>query len=803
MTVNRLVPARLIPALTAALAMTLLAVFAWPGINPWLWDDLAVATGIREASVLPDSYWRYLMSLVFRHTGFATAERTLRVLGVLGGGLIALIAYGILSLSMPEAIRRYLRTRTGVRAPFRYLIAGGALIFTCCDPVWRACQSAGPVLGNLILTLLAIYLLIDFARHQGLGKLVTAAALLGMTFGNHPQALIVLAVYLGATLWPSSSRLTSRKRLLRLSAVRSRNALLSSIVFILTGAAALAWNYRTFIATGGEFSRSVPFGLTGAVITEYVHAAAGITTSIGWILIAAFTLVPFLIALAAMPRVLAFDRLQSRGFAVAFFVAGVVAWSQISWIRPLWARYWIPAARIHDEFAVAFFALVSTVTCLWALMTLVLNTNFRNWRRIAAIQYGDAAVTESGECAIRSLIRLNRRLRVATWVLTALTLALVLPMRREHTLRAMLSTIDDYCRETARECADARRILTDGELDLGVELAARREGRELFALAAFNDRSPAHLRLNLRGSKDPREREALAQGLAAAWRYWQRGGKAALDDTALQSGYVRGRGWKAVHDPVASGLIARTAAADTNDCARGIAAARALGQRVLAIAEHGHPDDIDDERIRNLFRFVQWRLAMMCHIRNDLAGAKHWTESDRLDEELARRLDDANPVLAELRVRFGLDTEAAAVRISPDEMMRLGLDRADFRISTGFAESKLITRPEDVEANFAVAMNHLVRRRYREAIVHFQRVVAARPHEVAALSDLGLCFARTGDLVRAIEMAERACREAPDDLRLKRNLQEYRERLQQRERPLPAPEYHPLEESTLMRRSGR
>lgn len=763
-----------VSALLAAVVTALLWHFAWPGLNPDLWEDVAVAVGLRPPGVALAGTWRRALAELFGRLSFEESVRVLRMLGAVGGGVVTVLVYGILDGLLPRVIRDC--RRRGVRGGLVVdgVLACVTLLFVSSEPVWRACQGAGATLVQLVLALLAIYFTLGFLFRSGIWRVWVAVVLAGGLTGYGNFGFLLFLV-----LWTTTFLKSLRERDDKINPLANPGVLhltLSGITlfFLALTALMVQLNYSAYYDFGGV-TRS-DFFLTDmaiVVLGDYYHVFLSQTSCLGAVLAFLVFVAPLVISCFTLPKVVVEDRLQKVPYAVTLFVLGTAAWSQISCFRCLWARQWFEWSDIADGFTVAILSLFSATTLVWGYGTLLYNQNFCSVRTVAGYQYADEAETPDARKAVRSLVRFGRLLSVAMTVFALLALAGTVVMQRQTTLRQMLAVIDEYCREVVVECGDAMRLVTDGALDAGVELAAHAEGKRVLALSCLDGSDPRDVKIRQRDA-DEDEMSCLERSTLEGLNYWLTDRTNRLAQVALQCGFVRKRRLFGVKGAWVSGLLARLGGCPPAEGRPDLVEARRLMREVVDICETGDPEDVGDRQALQLFRFVQWRLAQMARIRNAFAEDDVWTEQDRADEQLAQRLDDLNPSLQALKLRMREHENDEKDFLSLREGLVLGLQRADFTLARNFALSVIRQDPGDAQAHFAIGMYCLMAERHREAIEHLEMVLKRLPEDPIVLNNMAVCYDRLKCPDKALACAERALKAAPKNQSIRENLERYR-----------------------------
>ncbi len=268
---------------------------------------------------------------------------------------------------------------------------------------------------------------------------------------------------------------------------------------------------------------------------------------------------------------------------IVFFVVGVLAYSQMSSLSPLW--FWTLGDVFVVPSALMLFlcALMCAVTVLCALAVTLVDAFCRDHRRLAAQINPD--LDEEVARTHSSLRYLFPTLAFA--VLTLLLLGGSLPGRVQSRTKEMLSLIDDYLREVVEEVGDAKYLFTDGHFDCGLELESARRGGELVCIAAQpspNARSGYALSSLM---DDEHDRLSAAADGANLLRTWQRDRPERLERCALQVGLELWRQRSKLEYPSVSGVVARPGRSDDRARDEGIRRTLGIAERILKFYSGG------------------------------------------------------------------------------------------------------------------------------------------------------------------------------------------------------------------------
>lgn len=773
--------------LTAFCLAELMAVFAWPTL-PHLWDEMAVAAHLRPpVGALPGA-WRGLLSLLYAYVPADLVPSVLRIMGLISSVVLSSLIFAILDDSLPDILRFKMRLMARGRAIVRFILAVSTMFFMCNDAVWRACQGFGTTTFHLLLAVTGLRLIIAYFHDGGNWRLYVAMAIWGVMGADGLIGVVFGLVTIAAVYRKALSNLDDNENPLANPIVRrlviGRMLRIGFLVWLVV-LACNYWLYGWF--EGVRESEDIPTNVVVICFGGFWKEMLSALSVSGWLLSMAIVAAPFVVVLILLRKALTEDRFIGLSYSVVYLITGFMAWSQLSGIPCLWFRSWPSSAPVRDDFAIAFLGLVSTITLVWTLSVLCKAFHFRGVRHVAVEQFPDAMESEAGNWAVLQMVQNSRYGRWAIRALPFLLVASVLPMRCEWSLRRMLGIVDDYVRETVRESAGSSRIFTDGMLDTGVELEAHRQGRRLLALSVFSGSSPYDIAVRQRGIESEEDLKALESGAADALRYWTNEYPERLEEISVQVGFERWARSKMAYKLVYSGVLARFAKEGADMDREGINVARDLADRIVAIYEDLYPDSVTDFKVRQLFRFVQWRLSHLCRVRADIVGKTAWGTEENRDEALTKKLDELNADLQSISKRVGWMSEHHGAALLPREGLRLGLERADFRLAKSFAEIVIRSDPDDASANFAIGMFYLMDGQYARSEAYLERSLKRRSEDAAVLNNLSVVALRLNRPQDALRYAERAAKSAPESKEIIRTLKRAQEAVDRQSRPGAAP----------------
>ena len=168
-----------------------LVAFAFPGLCPDVWNDAAVAAGLRPPQTIFPGFWRVIAQLFYLggvEAGNAGLVWAGRVCAALTGVAGYLFLRSLLALRVRGRLR-YAVQRYVVQSGAAFL---GALFFICADPVWRAGQAFTPGALLMLLTLVQLALFTGFLLNGRLLSALGAMFLAGLIAAETPMGFLLL-----------------------------------------------------------------------------------------------------------------------------------------------------------------------------------------------------------------------------------------------------------------------------------------------------------------------------------------------------------------------------------------------------------------------------------------------------------------------------------------------------------------------------------------------------------------------------------------------------------------------------------
>ena len=763
--------------MTAALVGAAVAVFSWlwryGWLPPELWEDVAVAAGLRPLEEPFPLLWQMLADVLFRWAGPARAIRLLLIGGHAALGLASAFAFLILGETLPSVMYKAGRRARWSRWVARLVMFQGVLMFACADPVWEAGQVFGPTMLQLLMLLLAGYIFLRHAvRSNRIGAFYMTMLILGLLSAETPLGILLAIGCLVVCHIKSSANADTRVNPLgdpfvRVVVMRRMTAAAMAGWIIVLAANAVYFLHRDGLAahdwTGFEFALNYLYHYW-----ELLRGAAGPS---GWILMAVVVLVPLVLSLVHVKMATDDDRFLPYWYGVFYAFTGLIAFLQVAGWRSFWFWTWTGSTEmaVGSELLRCVCTSLCAQTATYALCVLAVEIYFRNYFRIAGIRFQDSVEeTKLGAGMAMSFRRISRLGRRAVLYEPLLFLALLLPWRVQTETREVVGLLHESAWNTALECQDARYLFTDGALDAAVELCALEQGRALRTVSLMSGSKPRDRYIRKRAAQDQEDLEMLNLSAVDTLRTWMRLKPERLKEVAMQIGFeLWGRSRTL---PPCAGLVARPAGFPEGFAEAGTKAAHGLLNRLLALYEKDKKLEGVKPKLRELFSYLQWRLARLCRVRADALDMQGKTEASLAESRLADELDAHNAVFMKMRQQLEIVGQGS-MRLTPREGLKLGLERADFRMAEVFARQVLVSDPTDAAANFVIGMNYFSMEQYRRAEIYLEKSLESRPKDPAILNNLAVAQMRQEKLDEAEANVRKALEIYPKAHEAKRTLE--------------------------------
>ena len=739
---------------------------------PDIWEDVAVAAGLRPPTGPFPLLWHSLVSLLFRFVEPKHAIGALLVGGHVALGMTVALAAFIFNDTMPLVMRKLTFHAGWSNRIVRLTLILSVTLFACSEPVWALGQAFGPTTLHMLMALLAIRLFFGVAwRGWGFGALYWTMLLLGMLAAETPLGVILctgvlVVVRIAAESNPDAIENPLANPFARVVVMRR-----------MTAVAVAGWlgvttiNISFFCASGGlDAHEWTGFLLVLNYFSHYVKILGAVATPSGWLLVVCVVFVPLLLSIVHVKTATDDDRFLSYWYAVFFVMTGMVAFLQLAGWRSFWFWTWTgDVASVRSPFMRCICVTLCAQTVMYALCVLVVEMYFRNYRRIAGVRFQDSVEdTVLGAQLAASFRAMSRWRRIVVQFSPLALLALLLPYRVQSVPRAIVRLLHECAWQTAEECLDSRYLFTDGAMDAAVELCALMQGRQVRAISLMGGDTSRDKHMRARMAEDSEDRDMLRYSGADALRTWMRHKSVRTKDVAMQLGFeLLGRGRDKL--PPCAGLVARFAGFPEGFAEEKVRAAHEMAAKVLELHKENGLDGVEPA-LREVFSFMQWRIARMCRVRADSWDRRHKTDEALAESKRADGLDAQNLTFARLRRQLEMVGQGG-MRLTPREGMRVGMDRADFRMAEIFARQVLLSDPNDVAANFVIGMNYLGEEQYGQASAYLEKCLSKRPDDPVILNNLAVAQMRNGKLDDAERNVRRALAARKDLPEAKRTLE--------------------------------
>ena len=716
----------------------IILIWGVPGLDPALWDETAVAAGIRPPQTIFPGYWRILCGWLFSAFGVDDGVRMLSFVGAAIGGLCAMLV----CLILRQILALLLRTGRSYPiwykfiAPFFSVVA--ALLFGISDPFGIMARVFSPEELRLLMLLLGVHLTLRWFVVGGNWRIFLVMFLTGIMAAETPFAFLVPILFFVAwrSVW---NRILDGVFEQPENLPDPEDLPKWRMFFLFFGGLGLGvWaNAECFISLGGLEANGwsagdIYFRYGGG----YWRVVAGAGTLLGWVLGLGFGVFPLVVSLRLFPMVARDDRPMPFNLGVAMFFVGAMAVMQCGAFPA--ARFWTFAksmAAMTDSFMLVFFVFCAMV----AVALFGAAFAFECQRTYLAEDEDKPGV-------------LLRAVSPAVAVLIVVLAALHIPKPVETEMQRI---VDDAVEEIVQECGDAKFLFTDGRIDTGIELCAAKHGSQLKTLNMMSGASEWEINLRRnhfdKGSEDYKSAE---MGVPALLRIWAGEKPQGMDVAAIQLGFEF---WKRERKqpPRASGMVARTVGFDDAAVSNGVARANELASRILAISPKLEAAD-PSPALANALWVVNWRLSRFARLRDDNA--------------LADKLDVSNTALTHMLSIIEYERLRTFMQMTPREGLQLALRRADFTEARRYSAAVLRYDEDDPEANFGMGMSALMLKNFKEAEMYLKRVLKKRPNEPAALNNLSIICRKQKRWQEAEEYARKAIKLLPDSPEVKQTL---------------------------------
>lgn len=746
-----------IAVLLGAATWIFLALCEFPGLHPSVWDEVAVASGVRPASGVMPGFFTAVASAVYSIFGMGSAPAVLRTLGHIALAAIAVMVYATLREVLAFVMRA--RPQLSKRRTFVMQVASvvGTAAFVCTDPVWTAGQCLSEATLLIFLTISATEAFYLFLRKGTLKYAYVTAVLLGLLCAETPMGIVLVTAFVSVNFLVLKVLPVLESPFFRPEVIAVGKWYMT-FIFMAALVAGIALNCYVYVSHGGldaigETAGSIPLAYLLGYWTRLVDAAG----PTGWVLLLGACVTPFVVTVVRFPAAADEEVFLPYSTGMVFMFCALVAFLPCGPIPELW--FW-SYGSVDSAYLLSVGLLLGATTLAGAITILGVDSLCRNHQRLAMQQFG---VEDEDEGFARS--RASTAVRRAGMVLIpAVLLLAMLPGRVKKATREMLSIVSDAVAETVREAGGAKYLFSDGNLDTAIELESASRGGALKCLSLVGGPSAYAVHLRTRGlASDAEDLFSFKFDAAMGLRSWIRDKPARLESCAAQMGFdLWKRDGKKI--PPMGGMLSRPAGwASDDERLAGVAAAKELAGRVVALfKEGGGTGDCTDAAVRSAFSAVQWRLSRMCTYRSERADMAGDAESAIAEAKLAESLNSDNDTYQKMVAALLRQNDQMLQQLTPREGLQLALVRADFRMGKVYSETILGADPENPDANFAMGMYYLGERQLSRAEEYLKRCLVRRPGEPAVYNNLAMVQLEMGKLDAAELNASKALKLVPE-----------------------------------------
>jgi tetratricopeptide (TPR) repeat protein len=721
-------------------------VFSAPGLDPLLWEDTAVAAGLMPPRTVFPGFWRWIASGLISWVGLTQMSRIMGFIGAVAGGLCVSFVYLTIRQLLAYLVRLHHieRWRRWIAPLFAFV---GAVAFGSCDAMWRILQPFTPGTIQILGMLFCFHLCLRWYYHGGQWRLFVLMASTGFIAAETPIVFLLPAVYyVGYLLADKATANGIFHPAGPLPDYRMFPRWRMFFCFVGGLVLGIGLNVWYFIDTNGlAVSGWDPLDIVFRYVIGYWWIMRSAATPVGWVLAFTLALLPFLLVLLLFPRVSHDTEPMPFKLGIVVFFGGLVALLECGVISM--PRFWYFAAgssQVHSDMLMSVFAFMA-VTALALAGAIFTNASHLRYE-FDADDEGESGfgVIDHGNVFLNLLVP-------AVVIACVVPAVLRIPRPADREIR---SIVNDAMRETIRECGDAKFLFTDGHLDAGIELAALEAGSGVKALNMMSGSSNWERYMNTHHFEDGPDKDNATIGVPVLLRVWAGEMTNGMDNAAVQLGFEF---WKRARRPLPrlSGLVAREKGIDDKEAERGIAAAKALSERIIRVSESDGIDSVS-QATKQALSAVSWRLSRFARL--------------RADDQLANRLDSLNDAVKHMMGILEYERMRTFMQLTPYEGLRLALRRADFIEARRYGAAVLAIDQGDPEANFGTGMAYLMEEKLREAELYLERCLKARPNEPAVLNNLAIVYRKTNRLDKALEYAKKAHDLLPDNEEIKKTL---------------------------------
>ena len=775
-----------IVAVIAALTFMGARFWEFPGLYPGVWEDAAVASGVRPAANVVPGYWTAISTLIYKWCGIQSGALMLRLAGHAFLAGVAVCVYAVLREWLAFAMRMRPQLSKRRTLVMRLAASIGAVAFVATDPIWNAGQCLSETTILLGLTMGALESFFVFLRKGTIKYAYLCALILGILAAETPMGLFFPVVFISVYLFIVKVMPALESPLFKPS-VMEVGKWHMTFIFLLALVAGIALNCWTFIQHNGVEAVGGAVGdIPVHYLTDYWHQLSTAGDAGAWIVWLGVGILPFVVTTIKFPESADEEQFLSYTSGLIFFFCGILVFAQSAFVPQLWFWTWFP---MKSQYLLSIGLFCCAATLALSVTILGVDSLCRDHRRLARQVFGeipedeDEDEDEGARAVARKIEDEDDENKSVSTSFVRLFFALAIPVlmmaamiyRRDNAVtREMLSVIDSAVREIVRESGSAKYLFTGGNLDAAIELEAARVDSPLKCYSLISGDSPLAHYLRLRGLEDEEDRFSFNFDTGMGLRTWIRDKPERLEEVSALWGFDL---WRRDGKPLPpmGGFVSRPAGfISERERQRGIDAAHALIDRICKVlAMKGGVRACTDELVKHTFFTVQFRLARMCKYRADATDAMASREPDETrqleligeaerEAQLAKFLDDRNDICKSMIEAQDKRNATILKSLTPREGLQLALVRADFILGKVYAETILDADPSNPDANFSMGMYYKGEKQYARAERHLLRCLQFKPYEPAVYNNLAMMQIEQGRFEAAAVNIEKALARIPD-----------------------------------------
>ncbi len=753
----------------------LLTIWEFPGLYPGVWNEVAVATGVRPAANVVPGYLVGVASLVYGIFGINCGTVMMRLLGHILLAVIAVGVYAVLREWLAFAMRARPQLSKRRTLVMRLASALGAAAFVFSDPVWNAGQFLSETTLLIALTIGAIEFYFVFLRKGDIKYTYFCAILLGLLTAETPVGLFLIVLFIWLYFFILNVMPMMESPLFKPTVVEVGKWYMT-FIFLAAVVVGVVINCGIYILHDGPSA----IGQTGGYIPlkyllDYWARISGAASPLAWLIWVGVCILPFVVSLLHFPASADEERFLDYSSGMIFFVCGVAVFSQSAFLPALWFWTYFP---VNSQFMLSLGMFCTAATLASAITILGVDSLCRNHAALARRLFGSESEEDGDEdeegvtrpmlstrqrvekVEITGSMTLIRRVMIVAIPLVALSIMVV--GRPKTAMREMQAIVRDAVAQIVDESGNARYLFSDGNLDAAIEIENAARGGKLKCYSLLGGDGAMAYYLRTRDLEDEEDRFSFRYDTAMGLRSWIRDKPERLAESAVLMGFDL---WKRDGKPLPpmGGLVSRpTGFANEQEWQAFVGRARALAERMLALNRRGGTKDCTDPVVKRMFLSAQWRVARMCFYRAEANDLKGLAEEAIAEVALSKELNDCNDIYNGLVAAMEKRNSSMMQKLTPREGLQLALVRADFTMGKIYAETILGADPDNPDANFAMGMYYLKEHQLSRAEAYLRRCLIRKPDEPAVYNNLAMIEIELGKLDAAKSNVEKALAILPE-----------------------------------------